>query len=202
MRWCALGVALVTFLLTVGGYLNGYDPAVEGLQLAERYTWLPDLGLAWSVGAEGISMPLILLTSLITALAALAAWPVTFKPKLFYFLLLAMDGGQIAVFAVQDMLLWCSPATDGASDPEALAQVRAPTSLNLSASCCHCSGSGGSGLPPHGSTCWPAVPVVAVGGIEPLAHTGWLRVGVDVAQRGQHPPGDQSCPAVAACSTG
>ena len=99
-------MALVTFLFTVGGYLNGFDPAVEGLQLAERYTWLPDLGLAWSVGADGISMPLILLTSLITALAALAAWPVTFKPKLFYFLLLAMDGGQIAVFAVQDMLLF------------------------------------------------------------------------------------------------
>ncbi|MEB3201424.1 MAG: NAD(P)H-quinone oxidoreductase subunit 4 [Synechococcus sp.] len=106
VRWYALGVALTTFLLTVGGYLNGYDPAEPGLQLAERYTWLPDLGLAWSVGADGLSMPLILLTSFITALAALAAWPVSFKPKLFYFLLLAMDGGQIAVFAVQDMLLF------------------------------------------------------------------------------------------------
>jgi len=106
VRWYALGVALTTFLLTVGGYLNGYDPSVEGLQLVERVQWLPSLGLAWSVGADGISMPLILLTSFITALAALAAWPVTFKPKLFYFLLLAMDGGQIAVFAVQDMLLF------------------------------------------------------------------------------------------------
>ena len=66
-------MALVTFLLTVGGYLNGFDPAVEGLQLAERYTWLPDLGLAalaaWPVEADGISMPLFLLTSLITALS-------------------------------------------------------------------------------------------------------------------------------------
>ena len=106
VRWFALGVALITFLITVGGYLNGYDPSVEGLQMVERWQWLPDLGLAWSVGADGISMPLILLTSFITALAALAAWPVTFKPKLFYFLLLAMDGGQIAVFAVQDMLLF------------------------------------------------------------------------------------------------
>ena len=51
-------------------------------------------------------MPLILLTSFITSLACLAAWPVTFKPRLFFFLLLAMDGGQIAVFAVQDMLLF------------------------------------------------------------------------------------------------
>lgn len=106
VRWYALGVALITFLLTVGGYLNGYDPSDPGLQLVERAEWLPDIGLAWSVGADGISMPLILLTSFITALAVLAAWPVTFKPKLFFFLLLAMDGGQIAVFAVQDMLLF------------------------------------------------------------------------------------------------
>ena len=106
VRWYALGVALITFLLTVGGYVTGYDPAVSGLQLVQRVQWLPQLGLAWSVGADGLSMPLILLTSFITALAALAAWPVSFKPKLFYFLLLAMDGGQIAVFAVQDMLLF------------------------------------------------------------------------------------------------
>ena len=106
VRWYALGVALLTFLLTVGAYLNGYDPASDSLQLVERVTWLPELGLAWSVGADGLSMPLILLTSFITALACLAAWPVTFKPRLFYFLLLAMDGGQIAVFAVQDMLLF------------------------------------------------------------------------------------------------
>ncbi|MCP9772547.1 NAD(P)H-quinone oxidoreductase subunit 4 [Synechococcus sp. Tobar12-5m-g] len=106
IRWYALGVALVTFLVTVGAYLNGYDPSVAGLQLIERVEWLPDLGLAWSVGADGLSMPLILLTSFITALAVLAAWPVTFKPRLFFFLILAMDGGQIAVFAVQDMLLF------------------------------------------------------------------------------------------------
>ena len=51
-------------------------------------------------------MPLILLTGFITTLAMMAAWPVTYKPKLFYFLMLAMYGGQIAVFAVQDMLLF------------------------------------------------------------------------------------------------
>ena len=106
VRWYALGVALITFLITAAAYLDGYDPSIAGLQLIERVEWLPDLGLAWSVGADGLSMPLILLTSFITALAVLAAWPVTFKPRLFYFLILAMDGGQIAVFAVQDMLLF------------------------------------------------------------------------------------------------
>ena len=106
IRWYALGVTLITFLITVSAYLNGYDPSLSGLQLSERVSWLPDLGLTWAVGADGLSMPLILLTSFITSLACLAAWPVSFKPRLFYFLLLAMDGGQIAVFAVQDMLLF------------------------------------------------------------------------------------------------
>ena len=106
VRWFALGIALITFLITIGAYLNGYDPSEEGLQLYERVDWLPSLGLAWAVGADGLSMPLILLTSFITSLAVLAAWPVSFKPKLFFFLILAMDGGQIAVFAVQDMLLF------------------------------------------------------------------------------------------------
>ena len=106
VRWYALIVTLITFLITVAAYLTGYDPSLSGLQLSERVDWLPDLGLTWAVGADGLSMPLILLTSFITTLACLAAWPVSFKPRLFYFLLLAMDGGQIAVFAVQDMLLF------------------------------------------------------------------------------------------------
>ena len=106
VRWYGLGASLITFLITAAGYVKGYDPAIEGLQMAERVSWVPQLGLTWSVGADGLSMPLILLTSFITSLAALAAWPVTFKPKLFYFLLLIMNGGQIMVFAVQDMILF------------------------------------------------------------------------------------------------
>ena len=106
VRWFALSIALITFLITVGSYINGFDTSNENVQLKENISWLPDLGLTWSVGADGISMPLILLTSFITALAVLAAWPVKFKSKLFFFLILIMDGGQIAVFAVQDMLLF------------------------------------------------------------------------------------------------
>ena len=106
IRWFALSIALITFLITVGSYINGFDINNENVQLKESLNWLPNLGLTWTVGADGISMPLILLTSFITSLAVLAAWPVKFKPKLFFFLILIMDGGQIAVFAVQDMLLF------------------------------------------------------------------------------------------------
>ena len=106
VRWFSLGIALADFLVTVAAFINGYDTSVAGLQLVERVSWLPQLGLGWSVAADGLSMPLILLTTFITSLAILAAWPVTFKPRLFHFLMLAMCGGQVAVFAVQDMLLF------------------------------------------------------------------------------------------------
>jgi NAD(P)H-quinone oxidoreductase subunit 4 len=106
VRWYALIVGLIDFALIIYAFYAGYDLNNPNLQLAESYTWVPSIGLRWSVGADGLSMPLIILTGFITTLAIMAAWPVTFKPKLFYFLMLAMYGGQIAVFAVQDMLLF------------------------------------------------------------------------------------------------
>jgi NAD(P)H-quinone oxidoreductase subunit 4 len=106
VRWYALIVGLLDFALIVYAFYVGYDIKNPNLQLVESYPWIPQLDLNWSVGADGLAMPLILLTGFITTLAIMAAWPVTFKPKLFYFLMLLMYGGQIAVFAVQDMLLF------------------------------------------------------------------------------------------------
>jgi NAD(P)H-quinone oxidoreductase subunit 4 len=106
VRWYSLVIGTIDFALIVYTFCNGYDVHNPRLQLVESYTWLPEIDLKWSVGVDGLSMPLVLLTGFISTLAILAAWPVTFKPKLFYFLMLAMYGGQIAVFAVQDMLLF------------------------------------------------------------------------------------------------
>ena len=106
VRWYALIIGLIDFAILVYGFYQNYDFSNPDLQLVESYAWIPQLDLNWSVGADGLSMPLILLTGFITTLAMMAAWPVTYKPKLFYFLMLAMYGGQIAVFAVQDMLLF------------------------------------------------------------------------------------------------
>lgn len=105
-RWYALIIGLIDFVLISCAFVSGYDLSNPDLQLVEKYSWVPQLDLNWSVGVDGLSMPLVILTGFMTTLAILAAWPVTLKPKLFYFLMLAMYGGQIAVFAVQDMLLF------------------------------------------------------------------------------------------------
>ncbi|HEY9812726.1 MAG TPA: NAD(P)H-quinone oxidoreductase subunit 4, partial [Candidatus Sericytochromatia bacterium] len=106
VRWYALIVGLIDFAIIVYTFYTQFDFANPNLQLVESYPWVPQLDLNWSVGVDGLSMPLVILTGFITTLAMLAAWPVTLKPKLFYFLMLAMYGGQVAVFAVQDMLLF------------------------------------------------------------------------------------------------
>lgn len=106
VRWYALVIGLIDFTLIVYAFYQGYDLSNPDLQLVESYSWIPQLDFKWSVGADGLSMPLIILTGFITTLAIMAAWPVSFKPKLFYFLMLLMYGGQVAVFAVQDMLLF------------------------------------------------------------------------------------------------
>ncbi len=106
VKWYALIIGLIDFALIVYTFYTQYDLNNPNLQLVESYPWVKELDLNWSVGVDGLSMPLVILTGFITTLAILAAWPVTLKPKLFYFLILSMYGAQIAVFAVQDMLLF------------------------------------------------------------------------------------------------
>jgi NAD(P)H-quinone oxidoreductase subunit 4 len=106
VRWYALYVGLANLSLMVYGFWEHYSFSTTGMQLAETYSWIPQLGLNWSVGVDGLSMPLILLSGLITTLAILASWKVDHKPKLYYFLVLVLYSAQIGVFAAQDLMLF------------------------------------------------------------------------------------------------
>ncbi|MEB3177919.1 MAG: NAD(P)H-quinone oxidoreductase subunit 4 [Nostocaceae cyanobacterium] len=106
VRWYALGVGLVDFALTIYAVSHNYDFHSASFQLVERYAWIPQLGLNWSVAIDGLSMPLVLLTGLINTLAIFAAWNIKNKPRLFYFLMLAMYSAQVGVFVAQDLLLF------------------------------------------------------------------------------------------------
>ncbi len=106
VRWYALAVGLIDFALIVYAFWQNYDFQNPGFQMTETYTWLPQLGLNWSLAVDGISMPLVVLAGLVTTLSMLAAWQVTNKPRLFYFLMLAMYSAQIGVFCAQDILLF------------------------------------------------------------------------------------------------
>lgn len=106
VRWYALLVGLANFGLTIYAIWVQYGLQIIEFQLTETYPWLPQLGLSWSVGIDGLSMPLIVLSGLITTLAIVASWRVTHKPRLFYFLMLVLYSAQIGVFAARDLLLF------------------------------------------------------------------------------------------------
>jgi NAD(P)H-quinone oxidoreductase subunit 4 len=106
IRWYALSVGLVDFALMVYAFWQNYDLTNPNFQMTETYAWIPQLGLNWSLSVDGISMPLVILSGLVTTLAILASWKVKHQPRLFYFLMLAMYTAQVGVFAAQDMLLF------------------------------------------------------------------------------------------------
>ncbi|MEL6928875.1 MAG: NAD(P)H-quinone oxidoreductase subunit 4 [Cyanobacteria bacterium J06600_6] len=106
VRWYALNVGIIDFILMGYAFWNNYDASSAQFQLAESYSWIPQLGVSWSVSVDGISAPLVLLAGFVTTLAMLSAWQVDRKPRLFYFLMLVLYSAQIGVFVAQDMLLF------------------------------------------------------------------------------------------------
>lgn len=105
LRWYALGVGLTDFVLMCYVFSQHYDVNNSSLQLVEKYSWIPQLGLSWAVSVDGLSMPLVLLAGFVTTLSMFSAWQVDRKPRLFYFLMLLLYSAQIGVFVAQDLLL-------------------------------------------------------------------------------------------------
>jgi NAD(P)H-quinone oxidoreductase subunit 4 len=105
LRWYAFGVSVLDFALMGISFWGHYDPSHAAFQMTESYAWIPQLGFNWTVSVDGISMPLVLLSGLVTTLAILASWQVDHKPRLFYFLMLVLYSAQIGVFVAQDLIL-------------------------------------------------------------------------------------------------
>lgn len=106
LRWYALGIGFIEFALMLYTFGRFYNPNETGLQLSESYSWIPQIGMHWSLAADGLSMPLVILSGLITTLAILASWNITRKPRLYFSLLLLMYSAQVGVFLAQDLLLF------------------------------------------------------------------------------------------------
>lgn len=106
VRWYALGVGIVELLLMTYAFGSHYDLHSASFQLVETFTWMPQLGLNWTVSVDGISAPLVLLAGFVTTLSMFAAWKVDRRPRLFYALMLVLYAAQIGVFVAQDLLLF------------------------------------------------------------------------------------------------
>lgn len=105
VRWYALSVGIADFVLMCFAFSQHYDASKSTFQMVEKFAWMPQLGLNWTLSVDGVSMPLVLLAGFVTTLAMYSAWQVDVKPHLFYFLMLVLYSAQIGVFVAQDLLL-------------------------------------------------------------------------------------------------
>ncbi len=106
IRWYALGASLAEFGLILYVFATQYTLETPGLQLVEEFSWIPQFGLSWSLGVDGLSFPLVVLSGLVTTLAVIASWNIKLKPRLYYSLMLLIFSAQLGVFLAQDMMLF------------------------------------------------------------------------------------------------
>jgi len=101
----AATATFVSLALTVAVYFL-YDQAVGGLQFVERVPWIKDLGVTYFLGVDGISLPMLLLISIIGFTAIFASWNVNMRPREFFILFLTLVTGVMGTFVAQDLFIF------------------------------------------------------------------------------------------------
>jgi len=104
------GIAVVTSAITFLGtllILMRFDPGTPGLQLIDRFDWIPSWGIQYFLGVDGLSILMILLTSFISMLAIASSWnAIKMQVKQFYIFCLLLEMGMLGVFLAQDLFLF------------------------------------------------------------------------------------------------
>ena len=105
-RWVALAASLATLLLSLH-LPAGFDNATADFQYVEKLPWIPQFAAFYHLGVDGISLPLILLTTFMTVPVIVAAWRVIEqRPAQYFAAFLIMEGLMIGVFGAMDALLF------------------------------------------------------------------------------------------------
>jgi len=109
IRWIALTTTVIVTALT-GYALTLFQPAQAGFQMVERASWIPQFGVQYLLGTDGISFPMVFLTAIISMIACLASFPhVRVKEgreKEYYFLYLLLETGMMGTFLALDLFLF------------------------------------------------------------------------------------------------
>jgi len=106
VRWTANLVGLLGFLVSLPLWF-WYDRQAGGFQLVERHPWIASIGVQYLFGVDGITVLLILLTTLLGAIAILSSWTaITDRVRGYYVFILLLQTGMLGVFCALDMFLF------------------------------------------------------------------------------------------------
>jgi len=102
VRVTALAAGVLATLLSLWVYFS-YNMAAGGYQFIEEYPWVPQFGISYHVGVDGLSLPLVLLTSLVMLTGVLISWGVDDRPREFFAFLFILATGVFGVFVALDL---------------------------------------------------------------------------------------------------
>jgi NADH-quinone oxidoreductase subunit M len=103
-RLVALVVSLVDLVLVVWLALR-FDVA-GGMQFVEQASWIPEAGIQYFLGVDGISLPLLFLSALLLPISVLASWKVSDRPGFYFTMILLLAVGMNGVFVALDFVLF------------------------------------------------------------------------------------------------
>jgi len=114
VRRFSLMITVLVFLLTVwmalpdrqDGMVGRFNFAISGIQNAVCHAWIPSFEIYYFLGVDGISLPLVLLTSFLSMLAMWASWPITKNVRAYCILFLLLETGMLGVFLSLDFFLF------------------------------------------------------------------------------------------------
>jgi NADH-quinone oxidoreductase subunit M len=105
-RWLALLFSIATFVLSISLY-SGFDFSTPGMQFVERAPWIQQFNIQYFLGVDGISTPLILLSTFLTPMIIVAGWEVIkTRPAQYMAAFLILEGLMIGVFTALDAMLF------------------------------------------------------------------------------------------------
>jgi len=105
-RWIALGFTTLSFLVSLL-LIQGAGGAMAAFRFEENYPWIAAIGARYHIGVDGISLWLVLLTTLLMPIAILSSWTAIAKRQLtYYVLMLLLESAMIGVFVSLDLLLF------------------------------------------------------------------------------------------------
>ncbi|MDW8226540.1 MAG: proton-conducting transporter membrane subunit, partial [Anaerolineales bacterium] len=105
IRWTAFLLSLVPLALSLYLWVQ-FEPDRLGFQFEEKYVWYAALNSSLHLGVDGISLTMVLLTTLLTPVALLASFSVTDRVKAYMFLFLLLETGMLGVFLALDLLIF------------------------------------------------------------------------------------------------
>lgn len=93
-------------LVAAWSLVPGFDYQSSGMQYAEQIKWNPRLGTYYALGVDGVSLPLVMLATLLALVAILASRAIQERVKGYYLLMLVLESAMLGVFMAQDWALF------------------------------------------------------------------------------------------------